>query len=58
MPSIRTHPSVRLPPKPPNVEDVTSSPNLGHDPNVDFEENSPHQEEIMTETYVAPNQFI
>ena len=56
MPSIGTHPSVRLPPKPPTVEDTTSSPNLGQDPNVDFEENSPHQERIITEMYVAPDQ--
>ena len=54
---LSTHPSVGLPPKPPNaVEDTTSSPNLGLDPNVDFEENSPHQEGIITETYVAPDQ--
>ena len=56
MPSSSTHQSVRLPPKPPNAEDATSSPNLGQDPNVDFEENSPHQGEIITETYVAPDQ--
>ena len=57
IPSISTHPSVRLPPKPPNVvKDATSSPNLGQDPNMDFEENSPHQEGIITETYVAPDQ--
>ena len=56
MPSISTHPSVRLPPKPSNVvEDATSSPNLGQDPNVDFE-NLPHQEGIITEMYVAPDQ--
>ena len=55
MPSISTQPSVRLPPKTPNAEDTTSSPNLGHEPNVDFEENSPHQEGIITETYVAPD---
>ena len=56
MPSIGTHPSVRPPPKPPNAEDQTSSPNLGQDANVAFEENSPHQEGIITETYVAPDQ--
>ena len=56
MPSIGTHPSVRLLPKLPNTEDTTSSPNLGQDPNVDFEENSPHQEGIITETYIAPDQ--
>ena len=44
------------PPKPPNAEDTTSSPNLGQDPNVDLEENSPHQEGIITEMYVAPDQ--
>ena len=56
IPSIGTQPSVRLPPKPPNGEDVTTSPNLGQEPNVDFEENSPHQEGIITEMYVAPDQ--
>ena len=57
IPSISTHPSVRLLPKPLNaVEDATPSPNLGQDPNVDFEENSPHQYGIITETYVAPDQ--
>ena len=55
VPPLSTHSSVRLPPKPPNAEDVTSSPNLGQDPNVDFEENSPHQEGIITETYVVPD---
>ena len=57
MPSSSTHPSVRLPTKPPNAEDATSSQNLGQDPNVDFEENSPHQEGIITETYVAQDQL-
>ena len=56
MPSIGTHPSVRAPPKPPNAEDTTSGPNLGQEPNVDFEENSPHQEGIITEMYIAPDQ--
>ena len=56
---LSTHPSVsvRPPPKPPNaVEDAISSPNLGQDPNADFEENSSHQEGIITEMYVAPDQ--
>ena len=56
IPSIGTQPSVRLPPKPPNVENATISPNLGQEPSVDFEENSPHQEGIITETYVTPDQ--
>ena len=49
-------PNVRLPPKPPNADNTTTSPSLGPEPNVDFEENSPHQEGIITETYVAPDQ--
>ena len=55
---ISTHPSVRLPSKPPNTvnKGATSSPNLVQDPNVDFEENSPHQEGIITETYISPDQ--
>ena len=46
--------NVRQPPKPLNV-DNTKSPNLGPEPNMDIEENSPHQEGIITETYVAPD---
>ena len=49
-------PNVRLPPKQPNVDNATTSPNLVPEPNIDFEENSPHQEGIITETYVAPDQ--
>ena len=48
-------PSVRPPPKPPNVDKATTSPNLGLDPNMDIEENSPHQEGIITEPYVVPD---
>ena len=47
-------PSVRLPPKPPNVDSTTTS--LGPDSNMDIEENSSHQEGIMMETYVMPDQ--
>ena len=55
---ISTHPSVRPPLKPPNTVDkgATSSPNLIQDPNVDCEENSPHQEGIIMETYITPEQ--
>ena len=54
---LSTQPSVRPPPKPPNaVKEAMSSPNLGQGPNVDFEENSSHQEGIIIETYVAPDQ--
>ena len=31
-------------------------PNLGPDPNMDIEENSLHQEGIITETYIVPDQ--
>ena len=53
---ISMQPNVRLPLKPPNVDNATTSPNLGPEPNVDFEENSPHQEGVKTETYVPPDQ--
>ena len=56
IPSIAMQPNVILPPKPPNVDNATPSPNLGLEPNVDFEENSPHQEGIITEMYVAPDE--
>ena len=49
-------PSVRPPPKPPNVDNAATSPSLGPEPNMDIEENSPHQEGIMTEMYVVPDQ--
>ena len=47
-------PSVRPPPKTPNINSTTTS--LGPDPNMDIEEISPHQEGIITETYVMPDQ--
>ena len=54
---LSTHPSVRPPPKPPNtVEDAISSPKLGQNPNIDFQEKAPHEEGIITEMYVAPDQ--
>ena len=56
IPPIIMPPSVRLPPKPPNVDSATTGPSLGPEPNMDIEENSPHQEGIITETYVVPDQ--
>ena len=56
IPSIGMQSNVRPPSKPPNVVNATTTPKLGPEPNVDFEENSPHQEGIITETYVAPDQ--
>ena len=48
-------PNVRLPPKPPNVDKASTSPDLELDQNMDIEENSPHQEGLITKTYVAPD---
>ena len=56
VPSIGMQPNVRLPPKPPNVDNMIICPNLGQEPNVESEESSPHQEGIITEMYVAPDQ--
>ena len=55
-PTIDMPPSVRPPPKPQNVGSTITSPNMEPHPNMDIEENSPHQEGIITETYVIPNQ--
>ena len=55
LPPIVMPPSVRPPPKPPNVDKATTGPDLGLDPNMDIEENSPHQEGFITKTYVAPD---
>ena len=57
IPPFVMQPRVRPPPKPPNVGNTTTSPNLGLDPNMDIEENSLHQEGFITETYVVPDQF-
>ena len=43
IPPIGMPPGVRPPPKPPNVTTVPR-PSLRPDPNMDIEENSPHQE--------------
>ena len=48
-------PNIRLPPKPPNDKETNASPNLGPDPKMDIEENSPHQEGIITKTHVVPD---
>ena len=51
LPPVVVHPNDRLPPKPPNIGET--NPHQGPDPRVDIEENSPHQEGIITEAYVA-----
>ena len=48
-------PNIRPPLKLPNVKETIASPNLGPDLKMDIEENSPHQEGIITKTYVAPD---
>ena len=50
-------PIIRPLPKPPELIDKTQSEQSAKlDPNVDFEENSPHQEGITLETYINPDQ--
>ena len=36
--------------------ETNTDPVQGPNPSMDIEENSPHQEGILTETYVAPDQ--
>ena len=55
LPPIAMPASVKLPLKPPNVDKATTGPDLGPDPNMDIEENSPHQEGFVTKAYVAPD---
>ena len=52
------HPITRPPPRPPDVVDNRrdSRPVSVTNPNLHFEENSPHQEGIISETYVSPDQ--
>ena len=49
-------PSIRPPLKPPNVDKTTASPDPEPDLNIGIEENLPHQEGIITKTYVSPDQ--
>ena len=52
------HPITRPPPRPPDLNDNNRRdfrPELITDPNIDFEENSPHQEGIISEMYESPD---
>ena len=49
-------PNDRPPPKPPNIDETNTDLHQGPDPRMDIEENSPHQEGIITKSYVAPDQ--
>ena len=55
---ISMHPIVRLPPKPQDTVDKRETPSLilVQNPNLDFEKNLSHQEGIITEMYVSPDQ--
>ena len=56
--SAYSHPIARPPPRPPDLADWRSyRTDIGTDPSLDFEENSPHQEGINTEMYKNPDQF-
>ena len=55
LPQTIVPPNVRPPPKPPDIDGTSTDLNRGPDPCMDIEENLPHQEGIITETYVAPD---
>ena len=48
-------PVMRPPPRPPDPLRPNPKVNVEIGPNLDFEENSPHQEGIITETYKNPD---
>ena len=56
LPPIVVPPNDRPPPKPRNIDETNTDSHWGPDPRMDIEENSPHQEGIITESYVAPDQ--
>ena len=52
-----SQPVMRPPPRPPDlVNKKNHRTDTGIDPNLDFEETSPHQEGIITEMYISPDQ--
>ena len=56
LPPIVVPPNDRPPPKPPNIDETNTDSHQGPYPRKDIEENLPHQEGIITESYVAPDQ--
>ena len=56
LPPIVVPPNDRPPPKPPNIDETNTDLHGGPDLRMDIEENSPHQEGIITKSYVAPDQ--
>ena len=58
LPPIVAPPNISQPQKLPNVNKTTASPNQGPDPNINIEENSPHQEGIITENLCSPRSIL
>ena len=54
LPPVVVPPNDRLPSKPPNINE--NDPHQRPDLRMDIEENSSHQEGIITEAYIAPDQ--
>ena len=56
--AVYPDPIARPPPRPPGLMDKRTEPrqNIGPTPHLTFEENSPHQEGIISEMYVSPDQ--
>ena len=52
---IYSQPIIRLPPRPPDSSESNPKVTAQIETNLDFEENSPHQEGIITETYESPD---
>ena len=52
---IYPQPAIRLSPRLPDPSEPIHKVKAGIEPNLDFEENSPHQEGIITETYESPD---
>ena len=52
---VYSQPIVRPPPRPPYPLELNPMVTAEIQTNLDFEENSPHQEGIITETYESPN---
>ena len=52
---VYPHPTIKPPPRPPDPPGSNHKVTAGIEPNLEFEENSPHQEGIITETYESPD---
>ena len=52
---IYPQPTIRPPPRPPHPSESNHKVKAGIEPKLDFEENSPHQEGKITETYEYPD---